>query len=271
MPVTSEYGKTVEWQLEAGRDFDRKLTSDSTGFVINESFAKLAGLKKPVGETITWAPKGRKPKTYHILGVVKDMVAISPYKPTIPTVYFLENNYSWINIRIHSKASVSSAIPRIEAVFRKLVPSAPFEYKFADEAYANKFESEERTGKMAGVFAMLAIFISCSGLFGLASFVAETRTKEIGIRKVLGASVLGIWKMLSEDFILLVVISVFLAAPIAYSLLDNWLVKYEYRTEISWWIFAVSGTGALLITMLTVSYQSIKAALQNPVKSLRNE
>ena len=271
LPVTPEYGKTIGWQFTAGRDFTRALASDSAGFVINESFARQMGLKNPVGETITWGPKWRKAKTYTILGVVDDMVALSPYEPTIPTVFFVEDNYTWINIRIKPTVSASMALPKIEAVFKELIPTAPFDYRFADQEYARKFAAEERIGKLASVFAILAIFISCLGLFGLASFMAEARTKEIGVRKVLGASVLNLWGLLSKDFVVLVLIAFVIATPVAYYFLNNWLQKYEYRTDLSWWIFAVSGAGAFVITLLTVSFQSIRAALMNPVKSLRSE
>ncbi|MVM33803.1 FtsX-like permease family protein [Spirosoma sp. HMF4905] len=271
LPVSTEYGKTVGWQFAAGRDFTRAFASDSAGFIVNESFAKLMRLQNPVGETITWGPEWRKPKAYTILGVVKDMVALSPYEPTIPTVFFLENAYDWINIRLNPNVSVAEALPNLEAVFKKLVPSAPFDYKFADQEYARKFAKEERISDLAFVFTILAIFISCLGLFGLASFMAEQRTKEIGIRKVLGASVLDMWGLLSKDFVLLVIIAFAIASPIAYYALDTWLQNFTYRTELSWWIFAASGASALAITLLTISFQSIKAALLNPVTSLRSE
>ncbi|GAB3494757.1 ABC transporter permease [Spirosoma knui] len=276
LPVSPEYGKTVSWQFVAGRDFNRALTSDSAGFVINESFARQMGLKNrnggsPVGETIVWAPKGRAAKPYTILGVVKDMVALSPYEPTIPTVFFVEDNYTWINIRIKPTVSASAALPKLGAVFKQLIPSVPFDYKFADQEYALKFAAEERIGNLAAIFAVLAIFISCLGLFGLASFIAESRTKEIGIRKVLGASTTSLWGLLSKDFVLLVLIAIGIATPMAWFFLSKWLNQYQYHTELSWWIFALAGTLVLVITLLTVSYQSIKAALLNPVKSLRSE
>ena len=276
LPISAEYGQTVGWQFVAGRDFARAFATDSAGFVVNESFAKLLGLKNrtagsPVGERVTWSPGHRNPKTYTVLGVVKDMIALSPYEPTIPTVFFLEDNYGWINIKLNPAVSASEAVPKIEAVFKKLIPTAPFDYKFADQEYARKFAAEERIGNLAAVFATLAIFISCLGLFGLASFMAEARTKEIGVRKVLGASVLNLWGLLSKDFVVLVVIAFCIATPIAYYFLFGWLQQYEYRTGMPWWIFAVSGAGALAITLLTVSFQSVKAALMNPVKSLRSE
>jgi ABC-type antimicrobial peptide transport system permease subunit len=176
-----------------------------------------------------------------------------------------------VDIKIKPTVSANEALSKIEAVFKSIVPSAPFDYKFVDAEYAAKFAAEERFGKLASFFATLAIFISCLGLFGLASFVAEKRTKEIGIRKVLGASIYNLWQMLSKEFVLLVLLACLIAAPLAYYFLNNWLQNYEYRTTISWWVFAVAISGALLITLLTVSFQAIKAAVANPVKSLRTE
>ena len=271
LPVSIEYGQTIGWQFVAGRDFGHALASDSAGFVINESFAKLLGLKKPVGERIVWGPGQRKPKTYTILGVVKDMVALSPYESTVPTMFFLEENYNWINIRLNPAITASEALPKIEAVFKEIIPAAPFDYKFADKEYAAKFAAEERIGKLATFLTVLAVFISCLGLFGLASFTAEQRNKEIGIRKILGASVANIWRMLSKDFVILVIIACLISAPITWYFMNGWLQNYQYRTEMSWWIFASAGAGALFLTLLTVSYQSIKAALMDPVKSLRSD
>jgi ABC-type antimicrobial peptide transport system permease subunit len=178
---------------------------------------------------------------------------------------------NWINIRMKSGVSPFEAIAKMEAAFNRVIPAALFDYRFVDEQYALKFAAEERIGKLASFFGTLAIFISCLGLFGLSSFVAEQRTKEIGIRKVLGASVANLWKMLSRDFVVLVVLSCFIAVPIAYYFLDGWLQKYPYRIDISWWVFVLSGVGSVVITLATVSFQAIKAALMNPVKSLRSE
>lgn len=166
---------------------------------------------------------------------------------------------------------MSQALPKIENVFKKLVPTAPFDYKFVDQDYASKFAAEERISKLVGFFALLAIIISCLGLFGLASFIAEQRTKEIGVRKVLGASVFNVWQLLSKDFVVLVLLSLFIATPIAYYFMHGWLQNYQYRADLSWWIFAAAGAGALMITLLTVSFQAIKVAISNPMKSLRTE
>ena len=269
--ITFGYGKTVGWQFKAGRDFSRTFSTDSAGFVLNEAAIKFMGLKNPVGKTIQWGGNDFK-KSFKVLGVIKDMVMSSPYEPVKQTVfYIMPYNGNFLNVRISPTISASEAMPKIEAVFKKYNPGTPFDYKFVDQEYAAKFAAEERIGNLATVFAILTIFISCLGLFGLASFMAEARTKEIGVRKVLGASVLHLWGLLSKDFVVLVIIAVGIATPIAYYFLSNWLQKYDYHTDLSWWIFAASGLGALLITLLTVSFQSIKAALMNPVKSLRSE
>jgi ABC-type antimicrobial peptide transport system permease subunit len=274
LAVSHEHGKTVGWQFLSGRDFSRDHASDSSGVVINESAAKYIGLQNPVGETITWKWRDNQPKPYKILGVIRDMVMESPYEPVEPTLFFvnaLNGGVNYMNVRIKPGIAVSQALPRIEAVFKRIVPGAPFDYKFVDQDYALKFAAEERISKLAGFFAVLAMFISCLGLFGLASFVAERRTKEIGVRKVLGASVFNLWGLLSREFVVLVTISLFIATPTAWYFMNTWLQDYQYRTELSWWIFAASGAVALVITLLTVSFQAIKAAMANPVRSLRTE
>jgi putative ABC transport system permease protein len=273
LPVSFEFGKTVGWQFLSGRDFSRSFLSDSNGMVINESAAKYMGLKNPVDESVSWKFQDQPIKYYKILGVVKDMVMESPYEPMYPTLFMIKGHVgtSNINVKINPTVSVSQALPKIAAAFKKVIPSAPFEYQFADQEYALKFAAEERIGKIASFFAALAVFISCLGLFGLASFVAEQRTREIGVRKVLGASVFNLWGMLSKDFVLLVIISQVIASPVAYYFMHNWLQKYQYRTEITWWIFAVTALCAMIITLATVSFQSIKAAIANPVKSLKTE
>lgn len=265
--VTHDYGKTVGWQFREGRDFSRQFSTDTAAVVINETAAKYIGVKDPVGLTMTWGDK-----KYTVIGVIRDMVMGSPFKPVQQTVFLLD--YGWANViqlRINPSMSAGEALPRIAAVFGVHNPGAPFDYRFVDAEYAQKFAGEERIGKLASFFAILAIFISCLGLFGLASFIAERRTKEIGVRKVLGASTYNVWRLLSKEFMTLVLISCLISAPIAYYYLQAWLRQYEYRTEISWWIFAFTGLGALAITILTVSFQSLKAALANPVKSLRSE
>ena len=269
--VSHDYGKTIGWQLIAGRDFSKELASDSTGFVINEAAAKLIGMQNPVGKGIEWDQlKGRR---FKILGVVKDMVMESPFKPSSPTIFFIyqRDGMNFMFLKINPHVSASNAMAKIEAAFKKINQATSFEYSFVYDEFNNKFIAEERIGKLAGLFTGIAIVISCLGLFGLASFVAEQRTKEIGVRKVLGATIFNVWSLLSKDFALLVLISLFIAAPTGYFFMHNWLQHYQYRTGIPWWIFAAAGICALIIALLTVSFQSIKAALMNPVKSLRSE
>ena len=265
--ITMDYGKTIGWKIIEGRDFSRSFPGDSSGMILNESAVKLTGLKNVVGQIIKWDT------TPHlVVGMVKDMVMESPYEPVKPTIFIMDPGWaSVISVRIKPSAPLHAALGKIETIFKKYNPGAPFEYKFTDEEYARKFEDEKRIGNLSTFFAILAVFISCLGLFGLASFVAEQRTKEIGVRKVLGASVFNLWQMLSKDFVNLVLISCAIAIPIAWYFLHQWLLKYTYRTDISWWIFIIAASGAMLITLLTVSYQAIKAALMNPVRSLRTE
>jgi len=266
--VTEDFGKTIGWKIKDGRDFSKDFATDSLAMVLNESAVKQVGMKQNiVGQTIQF-----NDKNYIVIGVIKDMVMESPYKPITPTVFFYDRNWAnVITVAIKQGAPVKTALSKIEAIFKKYNPGAPFDYTFNDEDYSKKFADEERIGNLATFFTALAIFISCLGLFGLASFVAEQRKKEIGVRKVLGASTYNLWRMLSKEFALLVIISCFIAIPLAWYYLHGWLKQYDYRTAIPSWIFIVSGMGALAITLVTVSFQAIKAAIANPVKSLRTE
>jgi len=265
--VTHEYGKTMGWQFKEGRDFSKEFSTDSLALILNEAAVKFMGLKNPVDETIKWDDEN-----YKVIGVIKNMVMESPYDPVRQTVYSLKNEkLSFILIKINPSVSAAEALNKIQAVFQKYIPSSPFDYKFVDETFSKKFAAEERIGKLASSFAVLAILISCLGLFGMASFMAEQRIKEIGVRKVLGASVFNLWKLLSKESVMLVFISFFIAIPVSWYLMHNWLQNYEYRTSISLWIFIITGITALLITLATVSFQAIKAAIANPVKSLRTE
>lgn len=266
--VSHEFGKTVGWIFKEGRDFSREFASDSNAFVINEAAARFMGFKNPVGETLTW-----NERNYTIIGVIQDMIIESPYEPVRPSLWHIDryDNVNLVILKLNPEVSSHEALEKIKVVFTQYNPASPFAYEFVDSEYARKFSDEERIGKLSTAFAVLAIFISCLGIFGLASFVAEQRTKEIGVRKVLGASVLNLWGMLSKDFLVLVSISLVLAMPMAWYLMNDWLEKYEYRSNISWWIFVVAAVGALSITLFTVSFQAIKAALMNPVNSLRSE
>jgi putative ABC transport system permease protein len=267
--IDPDFGNVVEWKIKEGRNFSRELSTDSQAFIFNKAAILQMGLKEPIGEIIKWHGKN-----WNIIGVVDDMVMTSPFVTAMPTVFMMDNRqrpFNVVNIKLNTKKGTSEAVSKVEAIFKKYAPATPFNYKFADQEYALKFAAEERIGKLAGFFGILAVFISCLGLFGLASFTAEQRTKEIGIRKVLGASVSELWRMLSFDFIVLVIVACLVAVPIAYFFSQNWLLQYEYRTAISWWIFGSAILGAIAITLLTVSFQAVKAALANPVKSLRSE
>lgn len=265
--VTPDYGKTVGWKMLEGRDFSEEFGMDSSALIINESSAKLMGFKEPLNETIKI--NGR---SFRVIGVVADMIKFSPFDYVKPSLFTIDHgSTNVINIRIAPSVPVSTALAKMETIFKKHNPAAPFQYKFVDEQYAAKFFNEVKIGKLAGFFAALAIFISCLGLFGLASYVAEQRTREIGVRKVLGASVPGLWKLLSKDFVVLVLYSMLIAAPLAWYFMNSWLENYVYRISISWWIFALTGCLVLCFTLVMVSYQSLRVAMMNPVKTLRAE
>jgi len=267
IPVSHDYGRTMGWEFVQGRDFSREHVTDSTALVLNEAAVEFTGLENPVDEEIVW-----QGKRYHVIGVIKDMVMTSPYEQVKQTIFrLIPYQGLWINIRLNPELSTSESLARTAKVFETLVPGVPFEYKFVDQEYAMKFASEERIGKLATFFASLAIFISCLGLFGMASFVAEQRKKEVGIRKILGASVINLWKMLSMEFVVLVGISCLIGIPIAWTYLTEWLQNYKYHTGISIWVFVAASSGALIITLLTVSFQTIKASIVNPINSLRSE
>ena len=273
--VTPDFGKTLGWKLMEGRDFSTELATDTLDAVIlNQVAVKYMGWEHAAGETLIDinAEDGAIRWSKTIIGVVEDMVMESPYEPVRPTIFFFRSgSASLMNIRVDPTVSPVAALPRIESVVKSIVPSALFNYKFVDDEYAAKFIQETRVGKLAGIFSLLAIFISCLGLFGLASFVAEQRTKEIGIRKVMGASVTTLWGMLSKDFIVLVIIGSVISIPGAWYFMSLWLERFEYRTEVPSWIFAFTCLLTLVVTFVTVSYQSIRAAKMNPVKSLRSE
>jgi len=269
--VTHDYGQTMSWKIKEGRDFSRAFSTDSTGLIVNEAAVKYMGIKNPVG-TVVRQGNDSSARKYTIIGVTKDIIMGSPYEPVRQTFYFLDyERVNWINLKLNPDKSAAESLAKIEAAFKKFVPSAPFDYKFADAEFSMKFATEERVGELAAFFSVLAIFISCLGLFGLASFMAEQRTKEVGVRKVLGATIFGLWKLLSKDFVYLVVTSCVIAIPVAGYFMNKWLSKYQYRISISYWIFVDAVLLALLVTLLTVSWQAVKAALANPVKSLRTE
>jgi ABC-type antimicrobial peptide transport system permease subunit len=266
--VTSEYGKTIDWQIKEGRDFSREFSMDSASIIVNETAVKFMGIEDPIGKTVRWGSS----REYKIVGVIKDMLMESPFERVKQAIYFNNEKYNdWMVLRLNPEKGLHESVAGIEKAFKKYLPMVPFDYKFADVERASKFADVERIGVLSGIFAGLAIFISCLGLLGLASFVAEQRTKEIGIRKVLGASVISLWKMLSRDFVILVAISCLMAVPLSYYFTVDWIDNYQYRADIAWWVFGVACIGALVITLLMVSFQAIRAALANPVTSLRAE
>jgi ABC-type antimicrobial peptide transport system permease subunit len=265
--VTAEYGKTVGLSFVAGRDFSHQLNADSNAILINQKAAQYIGFKEPVGQIIR-----QSGNAYVIVGVVKDMITQSPYDPVEPTIYFLNRSLGGIlNIRLNPNQPTAASLAEIAAVCKKYSPEEPFDYEFADQTYAHKFADEIRVGQLAAVFASLAMLISCLGILGMAAFMAEQRRKEIGIRKVLGASLLTLWGLLSKEFILFVIVSCGIAIPVAYYFMHQWLQNYAYRAPLSWWIFALACLSALVVTLITVSYQSVRASLENPIKSLRTE
>lgn len=273
--VTPDYGETVGWRLVEGRDFSSEIASDTIdAVIINQAAAEYMGFEHAAGETLIDinAEDGVNKWSKTIIGVVEDMVMESPYEPIAPTIfYYSGEKASMMNLRVNPSMGTAEALKRIEPVVKSVVPAAVFSYKFIDDEYAAKFSQEERVGTLAGIFAVLAIFISCLGLFALASFMAERRTREIGIRKVMGASVATLWRMLSKEFVVLVLLSCLIAIPVGYYFMQNWLQKYEYHTEISFWIFLVTCLTTFVITLITVSYQALKASMMNPISSLRSE
>jgi len=263
------YHEVLSWKVKSGRNFSPEIASDTTGFIFNVAAIRQMGLTDPVGKMVTWHGK-----TWNIIGVVEDMVMTSPFSEAVPTVFLIDNrerSFNYMNVRLSTSQGTAASLDDVERVFKKLIPNTPFEYRFADEEYARKFAAEESVGRLALTFTIVAILISCLGLLGLASFVAEQRTKEIGLRKVLGASIAQIWQLISSEFVVLVLIACALAIPVSWYLMSNWLLKYQYRMELGWFVFAAAAGCAIVITLLTVSYHALNAAMMNPVKSLRSE
>ena len=260
--------ETLGLKLIKGRDFDlQQYPTDSTGVILNEVAVTLMGFDEPLGQIIK-----DNNTDWHVIGVVEDFVFNSPFQKIEPVI--IQGARWWLNtihLKLNSDKEIAENLAAIETVFRNQNPSYPFNYEFVDQVYARNFISEQRFEKLASLFTLLTILISCLGLFGLASYMAQNRIKEIGVRKVLGASVTGITTLLSKDFLKLVVISLLIAIPISWYAMNQWLQDFAYRIELSWWVFGLAGLLALGIAFLTVSYQAIKAAKSNPVKSLRTE
>lgn len=269
--VDEDYVNTLGMKIIAGRNFSNKMASDSNALVINETAAKLLGFSDPINKIIYTSPGGNNGKfqPMTIIGVVKDFNFSSLRQNIDPVVMELRDDTGDLSIKLQA-ASISAVLPQIEHDWKEL-SQAPFQYSFMDQDFDAIYRGEQRTGTIAMVLTSLAVIIACLGLFGLAAYAAEQRAKEIGIRKVLGASVSNIASMLSKDFIKLVLIAIIISSPIAWYLMHKWLQDFAYRVNFEWWILAIAGGAAILIAFATISFQSIKAALANPVDSLRSE
>jgi putative ABC transport system permease protein len=264
--VDYDYLKTMGMKITEGRNFSRDMASDSSATIINKTMAEKLGLKDPIGQRIFngW-------ETWTVIGVMEDFNFESMKQNVDPLCIVLGNNTSTIISAKIKTANTKSVISYITSVWKSFAPNQPIRYSFLDESFANMYAEVQRTGSIFTTFAVLAIIIACLGLFALSAFMAEQRNKEIGIRKVLGASVSGITTMLSKDFIKLVMISIVIASPIAWWAMTKWLQDFAYRISISWWMIATAGLVAIIIALITISFQSIKAALMNPVRALRSE
>ncbi|HUP11411.1 MAG TPA: FtsX-like permease family protein, partial [Niastella sp.] len=271
--IDEQYIPTLGMELVTGRNFSKEFMTDSSGIIINEAAAKMYGFTDPIGKNLYFIRDINTPKnisTLHIVGIVKDFNFSSLRQHVTPLALLLGANQGNVAFRIKSK-NIPALVAQIEKKYKTFAPGAPFDYTFMNEDFNNLYRAEQRMGVIAISFSALAILIACLGLFGLAAYAAEQRTREIGIRKVLGATVSNITAMLSKDFLRLVTVAAVIAFPVAWWFMHNWLQEFAYRTNISWWVFIMAGIAAALIAVLTVSFQTIKAALSNPVKSLRAE
>jgi len=266
--TTPGYGTLIGWQLKEGRDFDPSLPTDSSAFVLNEAAVRIMGFQHPIGQIVEW-----RDKPYHVIGVVRDLLDQSPYQSPGPEIFHISGiQRTWaVVLRVTPSLAMTQALPRIKAVYSRYEPLYPIEYKFVDQEFAKKFGDEVRIGRLSLLFTLFAVCISCLGLFGMASYMAEQRRKEIGIRKVLGASTFTLWRLLTKEFLGLVTLASLIAVPLAGFAMHKWLQQFPYRTNMAWWIFATAAAGAGAITLATVSYQTIKAALTNPTTILRSE
>lgn len=268
--IDYDYINTMGMTLKSGRNFSHDFGGDSAAVIINEATAKILGHANPVGEKVYLIDDPNKPVGLPIIGVVKNFNFESMHQDVAPLVLVLFNSPAQVSFRINT-TNIRQTIADIEHKWKALSPGIPFNYNFMNESFDAMYKADQRAGKIALIFSLLAMFIGCMGIFGLAAFIAEQRTKEIGIRKVLGASAQGIVRLLSKEFVRLVFISFLIAAPIAWWMMQKWLQDFAYRTDIRWWIFPLAGIVTFLIALATVSIQSIKAAMSNPVESLRAE
>lgn len=266
----SDYFKTLDIPLVAGSNFKGNYAVDSNCVILNEAAVHRMRLKNPINQYLTWH-LSNAPNRLRIIGVVGDALTNAPFSPPEPTMFVFQPWTFTMTYRLAPNVNTQAALQQLKPLFQKYNPDFPFEYHFVDESYTAKFQQEMLIGRLAGIFAALAVFISCLGLFGLAAYIAEQRTKEIGIRKVLGASAGRIYLLLTRDFVLLVAISSAIASPLAFYFLQNWLEKYSYRITISPLVFVLAALAALLITAATISVQAFRAARANPVTSLRSE
>jgi len=262
-----DFTKTMSAHMSQGRDFSKEFATDSVGYILNEEALKKISYKDPIGKPLTfWGKKGK------IIGVMKNFHFNSLHEPIKPLVIRLGEKDDYGSILIRTEAGkTKQALASLEVLSKQLNPKFPFSYQFSDDEYQKLYRSEQVISKLSGYFSFLAIFISCLGLLGLAMFTAEQRTREIGIRKVLGASASSLFTLLSKEFLVFVLVALIIASPIAWLMMNKWLQDYAYRIDVSWWMFVIAGTLAILIALLTVSFQAIRAALANPVKSLRTE
>jgi putative ABC transport system permease protein len=270
--IDEDYIGTMDMKMLQGRNFSKAIKTDSSSLIINEAAAKRLGFKDPVNKELYYAIDNlaKNLKVYRIVGVVKDFNFNSLRENITPVVFSLNENRGSLAIRVNT-ANTSALLTQVKAKWHSLAPNQQLDYSFMDEDFENTYRTEQRMGNLFVVFTTMAIVIACLGLFGLAAYAAEQRTKEIGIRKVLGASVSIIVGMLSKDFIKLVVISIVIASPLAWFSMQQWLNGFAYRDGIQWWTIASAGAGAMIIAFITISFQSIKAAIANPVKSLKSE
>lgn len=269
--VSPEYGAATKWELLMGRDFSREL-DESASIIISESAAKLIGLSDPIGKVVKSPHDYNEKRHFTIIGVVKDMVKGSPFEPTMPLILFCtENALTYMFLRLSPDQEYNAALAELKKVYEYHLPQEGFNYSFVDEEYLSKFRPEEQVSSFATFFCILAVLLSCLGLFGLSAFILTKRIKEIGVRKVMGASLINLWSLLTKDFGLLVMIAFVIAVPVAYHILRIWLDGYAYRVDLKWWVFVLGGLTCVLITLLTVSYHSLKVSSVNPVKSLRSE
>jgi putative ABC transport system permease protein len=268
--IDYDYLKTFGMEMLSGRSFSREFGTDSNAVIINETTAKLLGYADPIGKNIYYSDDGSSVVALPIIGVVRNFNFESLRQNVGPLCFRLAESTGSVSLKLNT-ADFKGVVSNIENTWKKMAPGMPFSYRFLDDAFDSMYRAEQRMGKLALAFSILAIVVACMGLFGLATYAAEQRIKEIGIRKVLGASVSGIVEMLSVDFIKLVFVSALIAFPISWWAMNKWLTNFAYRIDISWWIFLVAAAIALLIALSTISFQAIRAAMMNPVKSLRTE